>query len=244
MTKEVMLDGQTQEQEQGQTEQVVMEPIPQGQEGGHRSISRCSKDPQAGAQTPLQVIFWGAFFLLAPGMVGAIASGLASHYFGVRPDGLVSMSLRFGGVWLALLLYLAWIDKRGPASIGLVPFSRKTGYAHPAAYAVLAFLVAGGLVSWGAAWAMVGRFIQAGAEEAVCRGYLLHRMTERRGVQMGIIANSLVFVVFHAPGFNPLAILALTLFGVLMSLLAIRSGHIWWCVCVHAVWNWSISLIF
>jgi membrane protease YdiL (CAAX protease family) len=235
--REEVIDHAKEAQRQEETHERG-EPLQEGPKGQRQPV-----------QETINLVFWGTFFLLGPGLVGIIASRLALYFAwplaGTGLGTLVEMVFRFGGVWLALLLYMRWIEKRPLSSIGLSPIPWKIGKGiYPWLYIGLVVLLVGRFMGLGAVWLLAARFIQAGAEESVCRGWILNRISARQGVEMGIIANTLVFVMFHAlnPDFTAWAIISLTLFSVLMSLLARRAGHVWWGILIHAGWNWGVSV--
>jgi uncharacterized protein len=81
---------------------------------------------------------------------------------------------------------------------------------------------------------------QAGAEEAVFRGWLQPVLSARWGVWMGLLASSAAFSGLHlmAGERSPLALLNLLLGGLLFGLLALRSGGLWAPFAAHLGWNW------
>lgn len=68
-------------------------------------------------------------------------------------------------------------------------------------------------------------------EELVFRGVLLHRFARRLGMTRGIVLSSAIFGVMHM---NPIAI---TVFGVLLCVLHLRSRSLWATTLAHAINN-------
>ena len=68
-------------------------------------------------------------------------------------------------------------------------------------------------------------------EELVFRGVLLHRFARRFGMTRGIVLSSAIFGVMHM---NPVAI---TVFGVLLCVLHLRSRSLWATTLAHAINN-------
>lgn len=82
--------------------------------------------------------------------------------------------------------------------------------------------------------------IQGPAEEILARGYLLQTWGARGGVWVGVALSSIVFASGHVlnPDFNPIALLNLVLFGVVMALYALHEGSLWGVFGLHTSWNW------
>lgn len=83
--------------------------------------------------------------------------------------------------------------------------------------------------------------IPAAAEEVLFRGYPLALLTEGLGVKWGIGLTSGLFGLLHLanPGLTLVAAVNLFLAGVLLALVVIRTGSLWWGIGVHLGWNWS-----
>lgn len=85
----------------------------------------------------------------------------------------------------------------------------------------------------------VGYMIQGMAEEVLCRGYLMVSVGRRYAMPVAIMVNSLIFAGLHLlnSGVTVLAVVNLTLFGVLASVYYIKRDNIWGIGAVHSVWN-------
>lgn len=76
-------------------------------------------------------------------------------------------------------------------------------------------------------------------EELFFRGYGLKLMTGSFGRNGAILASSLLFSLMHGAnsGVTVLAFLNLGLFGLVLALVAVRSGSIWFPMGFHFAWN-------
>jgi membrane protease YdiL (CAAX protease family) len=84
---------------------------------------------------------------------------------------------------------------------------------------------------------------QAGAEEALFRGWMQPVLCARLGPRAGVVIVAIVFGVLHLVGapHGPLCMLNLMLAGLMFGLLALRSGGLWAAFFAHAGWNWTES---
>lgn len=76
-------------------------------------------------------------------------------------------------------------------------------------------------------------------EELMCRGVLLHRLSIRWKVSTAIIVSSILFGLMHVE----LAIVGAAVFGVMMSLLYLKSQNILMAISAHFLNNLIISLL-
>jgi len=157
--------------------------------------------------------------------------------------------------WILLAL-----DGRGPAALG---FGWSRGALREwgvgwVAGAVLLLMAVGlmtlsGGVRWGSGgggWddlsTQVGLpllllLIPAAAEEAFLRGYLFQRSAEWWGWGFTLAWTSVAFAVLHGanPGTTPLALVNLTLAGIVLGLIVLRTGSLGWASGAHLGWNWG-----
>ena len=87
-----------------------------------------------------------------------------------------------------------------------------------------------------------GWIIQGLAEEVHCRGFLLTSLSRRYSVTASVLISSAVFSILHIGNIfiTPIGFLAflnIFLFGVLVSVLFIKTGNIWLCAALHSSWN-------
>ena len=90
-------------------------------------------------------------------------------------------------------------------------------------------------------------FVQSGAEEFLCRGYVYQKLRETyRNPWAAIILNSLFFSLGHIfnPGITILAILNLILSGLMFSLIVYYFDSFWGAMAAHTGWNYCQSIIF
>lgn len=92
----------------------------------------------------------------------------------------------------------------------------------------------------------IGYMIQGMAEEVVCRGYLLVSISRKYSIPIAVMLSSFVFALLHISnsGVTPLAIINLTLFGILTALIMIKEGSIWMVAGLHTMWNFTQGNIF
>lgn len=93
----------------------------------------------------------------------------------------------------------------------------------------------------------LGYVVQGMSEEVIFRGYFMTTLLRDHKPWVAILVNSVGFALVH--GANPgislfeqpvvtiLAMLNLTLFGVMVSLYMLRTGSIWGACAIHTIWN-------
>lgn len=86
-----------------------------------------------------------------------------------------------------------------------------------------------------------GWVIQGAEEEIVCRGFLMTTLSERMPAWAAVVINSALFSAMHLfnNGTNVLALINIFLWGIVLSLLAIRSNSLIPSCALHSVWNWA-----
>ncbi|MBO4636037.1 MAG: CPBP family intramembrane metalloprotease [Clostridiales bacterium] len=92
----------------------------------------------------------------------------------------------------------------------------------------------------------LGYMIQGNSEEVLCRGQILVSTSRRYPVWVGVIVNSVIFAAMHLfnPGMKVLPFINIALFGVLMSLIFIKTGNIWMVSGLHTAWNFVQGNVF
>ena len=90
-------------------------------------------------------------------------------------------------------------------------------------------------------------FVQASAEELVCRGYIYNKL--RRGYRhpaVAIIGNAVIFGSIHLNnrGVTPLAIAVIVFFGIWCSLIVYYYDSLWCAMALHAAWNYTQNVLF
>ncbi len=122
--------------------------------------------------------------------------------------------------------------------------------------AALLPMIALGWLSWageaGGPGAWLGRaagltVLLAGAafaEELVFRGYPLQALAEGLGGPVAIAATGVAFGLVHGanPGVTPLALVNITLAGILLGVAYWRTFSLWFATGVHLGWNWMMAV--
>lgn len=190
-----------------------------------------------------------AVALLVGGVTGALLGG------GVLAG---ELALLVGAITSGV--FLLTLDDRPAAALGFyvdgaAASEGALGVALGAGVALLvvgAIAVAGGL-RWAqeggsvAAWlvgcvgALAFLAVPAAAEEALLRGYPLQALAEAWGPWAAISVTAGVFGALHL--FNPnltlLGVANVTMAGVFLGVIYIRTGSLWWATGAHLGWNWA-----
>lgn len=202
----------------------------------------------------------------------AVATGFVVP--GGGDDGWPQLAYQLGAAFgLTAVLALLWarlFERRGPSALGLNargPLRFVRGYLIG-----LAFLAAVVVVIWGAGGyviegagafgsaavgpallpigvLMLGFIIQGSSEELLFRGWLMQLIASRHGLWIAVIANSALFALAHAGNIEPskalfVGLANILLFGLFISLYAVREGSLWGVCGWHAAWNWLLGLGF
>ncbi len=82
------------------------------------------------------------------------------------------------------------------------------------------------------------------AEELLFRGYPFQVLLRRFGPVVALLGTSAAFGALHAgnPGAGPLALINITLAGVLLGVAYFRTGSLWFATGVHLGWNWVMAV--
>ena len=92
----------------------------------------------------------------------------------------------------------------------------------------------------------LGYMIQGNEEELMCRGFMMVSISRRQHVVVGLLINSLAFGLLHIwnPNVSALAIINIALFGIVMSLMFLKTGNIWMVSALHTAWNFVQGDVF
>lgn len=152
------------------------------------------------------------------------------------------------------------IDGRPLSALGLYrggPGLKEIGTGMLAGFAIIGAvilaLIMPGWVSWttpavtpplaggGVAFLLLGA---AFTEELLFRGYPFRVLHLRFGPVAAVVATSVAFGLMHGgnPGISPLALVNLTLAGVLLGVAYWRSGSLWFVTGVHFGWNLAMAV--
>lgn len=202
----------------------------------------------------------------------AVATGFVTP--GGGSDGWPQEVYQLGagfGLCSVLVLLWAWLfERRGPAALGLNakgPLRFVRGYLIGLAFlstvigviwAAGGYVVEGvgafGTAAVGATLAPIGVLmlafiVQGSSEELLFRGWLMQLIASRHGLWIAVIANSVLFALAHAGNITPsnelyVGLANVLLFGLFISLYAVREGSLWGVCGWHAAWNWLLGLGF
>ncbi len=78
------------------------------------------------------------------------------------------------------------------------------------------------------------------SEELLFRGYIYHSLRQYKTMGFSIIMTSLLFGCMHYDLFR---LLPLTLVGVCLNLVSIRSGTLWGSILMHGTWNFMMTVL-
>lgn len=162
---------------------------------------------------------------------------------------------------IAAIVYCRLIERRSLASMGLVRDKCVRNYVLGAVLGTIMFAASVGIcVIAGAvhysgtdmynipvfAVICAGWLIQGAEEEILCRGLLMGSLSARMPLWGAVLINSAFFSVLHIfnGGFNPVVFVNLTLFGLFMSVMALRFDSIIPCCAAHSLWNLTQGNIF
>ena len=112
----------------------------------------------------------------------------------------------------------------------------------------LRYALAGGTVIEYAAtglWTGLILLPAAAGEEVAVRGYPLRVLVDRWGRWPALAVTSAAFSVLHGanPNVGGLAFLNIALAGVLLGLVCLKTGDLWWATGVHAGWNLATGFV-
>jgi membrane protease YdiL (CAAX protease family) len=88
-------------------------------------------------------------------------------------------------------------------------------------------------------------FLQSGAEELVCRGYLLRTLMGLWRPWVSVAVVSLFFAALHLmnAGTSLASFVSTALIGVLFAQICLRTGNLWAAIGLHTAWNFTLGAI-
>lgn len=91
-----------------------------------------------------------------------------------------------------------------------------------------------------------GWLIQGFEEEFLLRAILMNQMAAKGKISLAIIANSLIFSIFHLgnAGFSPMAFVNIFLVGLVFSLIFYLQDSIYMVGAAHSFWNMTMANIY
>lgn len=203
-----------------------------------------------------------AGFFIAFGLVLALATAFIVRLLGVETSAALdwwTMAPTLLAAFVATWLLAVRIDGRPLSALGLtrgVAGLARLGYGSLAGLAIIgAVLVTLALPGWVSWTAPGGGSVLSGAkmsiillgaafaEELLFRGYPFRVLHLRFGPVPALAGTSVAFGLMHGanPGVTPLALVNLTLAGVLLGVAYWRSGSLWFATGVHFGWNWAMA---
>ena len=215
--------------------------------------------PEGWAWAGRLTAFAGLF--IAFGLLFGFAAASIAGFLGTE----MTRSIGWGTVTPVLLAACAgpWlpagrIDGRPLSALGLrrgAPGLAELGSGVLAGFAIIGAailaLAAPGWVSWTASAAPLLAGVKVSAlllgaaftEELLFRGYPFRVLHLRFGPVPAVLATSVAFGLMHGanPGVTPLALVNLTLAGVLLGVAYWRSGSLWFVTGLHFGWNWIMA---
>ena len=87
--------------------------------------------------------------------------------------------------------------------------------------------------------------IPAAMEEAVVRGYAFQAVVESWGVGAALTITAIIFGALHYgnPDFGWVPLVNITLAGVLLGVVYLKTLSLWWATGVHLGWNWTLGYL-
>ena len=87
--------------------------------------------------------------------------------------------------------------------------------------------------------------IPAAMEEAVVRGYAFQAAVESWGVGAALTITAIIFGALHYgnPDFGWVPLVNITLAGVLLGVVYLKTLSLWWATGVHLGWNWTLGYL-
>ena len=94
-------------------------------------------------------------------------------------------------------------------------------------------------------WTCLILLVAAAGEEILVRGYPLRVLVERWGRWPALAATSAAFSALHGanPGVGGVALLNILLAGILLGLVCLKTGDLWWATGMHAGWNLATGFL-
>lgn len=106
---------------------------------------------------------------------------------------------------------------------------------------------AGDLVSWlvGAGAALALLALPAAAEEALFRGYPMQLIAAEKGPVLALWLMSAGFAAVHVwnPGVTGLGVVNILAAGLLLGVVYLKTGSLWWATGAHLGWNWALGYL-
>lgn len=94
-------------------------------------------------------------------------------------------------------------------------------------------------------WTLAILTVPAAAEEILFRGYPMRILLRGWGTVVALTVTSVAFAALHGwnPSVAPLALANIALAGVLLGVVYLKTGSLWWATGVHAGWNFGTAFL-
>jgi len=93
---------------------------------------------------------------------------------------------------------------------------------------------------------LLGYLIQGMSEEVLLRGYFMVSLARSNSIGWAVMMSSVMFALLHIfnDGISVMAIVNITLFGLMMALYMLKQGSIWGVCAIHSAWNFVQGNVF
>ena len=198
-------------------------------------------------------------FLLALVILYTLLGKMAAYFLdmagAIDDDTVFNVSLLVSVVasLAAVYVFWRWVDRKPFKELGFSNKEIKNDIG-VGSFLAIAILGAGSLILYfnsnlrwidivpqflSLFWYAALLFLVAGAEELVCRGYILSNMLQFTNKWVALIASAALFAVFHInnPAMNFVTALNLFTGGLLMGINYLYTRNLWYAIFFHFAWN-------
>ena len=181
----------------------------------------------------------------------------AADVFLIEEESPVAMMIQLYSlllVSLVIVCYVVFMERRSAGSMGFRKNWWILKYIGGAIYGFVAFsaslalilVLCGGRVQLSeeipvrmVILMLFGYIIQGAEEEVLYRGFFLTTMGRNHNMIVPVALSSVGFALMHIgnPGVNTMALLNITLVGLFLALLFLRTESLWTCCAWHGIWN-------
>ena len=88
--------------------------------------------------------------------------------------------------------------------------------------------------------------VQSGAEELLCRGYVIGALRQRYPIWVALLINVVMFVVPHLDnnGISVLPVIQIALMGLATGIMVCFFDSLWMAIGIHTAWNFTQNFIY
>lgn len=93
---------------------------------------------------------------------------------------------------------------------------------------------------------LFGFIIQGASEEILSRGWMMQVIGTRYWPWLGVLISTILFSLLHLgnTGINPISVINLLLFALLMVLYVMKDESLWSACGWHSAWNWMLGNVY